>query len=60
MSGEQPRVNGGTPSARGNPFDEEWDEEVIIGGRKLTAYLDEEDGKKEVAKVATRLEELTL
>ncbi|GMK55075.1 hypothetical protein CspeluHIS016_0201310 [Cutaneotrichosporon spelunceum] len=51
------RLNG--TGGRGNPFEDEWDEEVIIGGRKLPGWLDEEESKREVNRVAQRIEELT-
>ncbi|CAK9784073.1 hypothetical protein CC85DRAFT_254066 [Cutaneotrichosporon oleaginosum] len=50
------RLNGTT--GRGNPFEDEWDEEVIIGGRKLPSWYDDEEGKREVEKVAQRIEDL--
>lgn len=43
-----------------NPFEDDWDEETIIGGRKLPGWYDAEEGKKEVDRVAKRLEALTL
>ncbi|BEJ12423.1 hypothetical protein CspHIS471_0208830 [Cutaneotrichosporon sp. HIS471] len=50
------RLNG--TAGRGNPFEDEWDEEVIIGGRKFPGWFDEDEGKREVEKVAQRIEEL--
>ncbi len=52
------RLNGTT--GRGNPFEDEWDEEVIIGGRKLPGWYEETESKREVEKVAQRIEELPL
>lgn len=59
INASEGRLNG-TPAARGNPYEEDWDEEVIIGGRKLPGWFDEEEGQKEVDKVAQRIEELPL
>ncbi|WOO81367.1 Serine/threonine-protein phosphatase 4 regulatory subunit 2 [Vanrija pseudolonga] len=57
--GGSPKINGGGVGGRGgNPYDEEWDEEILIGGRKLPGWLDEEEGRRDVDKVATKLDEL--
>jgi hypothetical protein len=57
--GSSPRINGAPPGPRGNPFEDERDDEVIIGGRKLPGWLEEDDRKKEVDKVTRKLEELS-
>jgi hypothetical protein len=38
--------------------DEEWDEDVIIGGKKLPGWMDEHDARKEIERVGKILEEL--
>lgn len=58
--GGSPHINGTPVTARGNPFDDDWDEEIVIGGRKLPGWLEQEAGKKEVDRVAQKLESLTL
>lgn len=58
ITASETRMNGTPSAARGNPFEDEWDDEVIIGGRKLPGWMDEEEGKKEVEKIAQRIEEL--
>lgn len=59
--GGSPKINGGGVGGRGgNPYEEEWDEEILIGGRKLPGWLDEEEGRKDVDKVAAKLDELSL
>lgn len=40
------------------PYDDEWDEEVVIGGRTLPGFLQEEDGKKEVDRIARLVDNL--
>ena len=40
----------------GNVFEDEWDEDVVIGGKKMVGWMDEEDGKKEIERLATILE----
>ncbi|KAI9637940.1 putative methionine aminopeptidase 1 [Dioszegia hungarica] len=57
------RVNGsasgpGGLSARGNVFEDEWDEAVVIGGKKLPGWLGEEEGKKEVDRVGKMIDDL--
>lgn len=54
------RINGTPNMSRGNPFEDEYDDEVIIGGRKLAGWMDEDEAKKETDRVAQKLEELTL
>lgn len=58
INASEARLNGTPAAARGNLFEDEWDDEVIIGGRKLPSWYDEEEGRKEVEKVAQRIEEL--
>jgi hypothetical protein len=50
-------ANGGRTNPA-NPFDAEWDDELIIGGHKLPGYLDAEEGKREVDRVVRQLESL--
>lgn len=45
--------------ARGNVFEDEWDEAVVIGGKKLPGWLEEEEGKKEVERVGKILDDLS-
>lgn len=54
-----PRLNGaGQPQI--NPYEEDWDEEVVIGGRKLPGWMDEDEGKRAVDATAKQIEELPL
>ena len=60
-----PRPNGiGHPTpppiriTSGNVFDDEWDEEVVIGGKKLAGWMDEEEGKKEANRLVKMLDEM--
>lgn len=54
-----PRLNGaGQPQI--NPYGEEWDEEVVIGGRKLPGWMEEAEGRRAVEATAKQIEELTL
>lgn len=60
-----PRPNGlGHPTpppiriTSGNVFDDEWDEEVVIGGKKLAGWMDEEEGKKEAGRLVRILDEM--
>jgi hypothetical protein len=60
-----PRPNGlGHPTpppiriTSGNVFDDEWDEEVVIGGKKLAGWMEEEEGKKEANRLAKLLDEM--
>ena len=41
-----------------NVFDDEWDEDVVIGGKKLPGWMEQEDSKKEVERVIKLLDEL--
>lgn len=53
-----PRLNGaGQPQI--NPYEEDWDEEVVIGGRKLPGWMDEEEGRRAVESTAKQIEELS-
>ena len=45
---------------RPNIFEDDWGEEVVIGGKKLTGWYEEEEGKKELARVAAMLDDLDL
>jgi hypothetical protein len=40
----------------GNVFDDEWDEEVVIGGKKLPEWMGEAEGKREVERLERVLE----
>ncbi|KAK4687043.1 serine/threonine-protein phosphatase 4 regulatory subunit 2, partial [Tremellales sp. Uapishka_1] len=40
-----------------NVFEDEWDEDVVIGGKKLVSFMEDEQGKKEVERVGSLLEE---
>jgi hypothetical protein len=60
-----PRPNGlGHPTpppiriTSGNVFDDEWDEEVVIGGKKLAGWMDEDEGKKEAGRLVKMLDEM--
>jgi len=60
-----PRPNGlGHPTpppiriTSGNVFDDEWDEEVVIGGKKLAGWMDEEQGKREANRLVTILDDM--
>lgn len=57
---ESPIPNGNPNVARGNPFEDEWDEEVVIGGRKLPGWMEEEEGRQAIQTVANTLESLTV
>lgn len=35
--------------------DDEWDDDVVIGGKKLPAWIDEDEAKKEVDRIAKLL-----
>jgi len=37
--------------------DDEWDDDVVIGGKKLPAWVDEDEAKKEVDRIAKLLED---
>ena len=39
-------------------LEDEWDEDVLIGGRKLPGWYGEEEGKKEVEKLGKLLEDM--
>ncbi|EIW70043.1 hypothetical protein TREMEDRAFT_14806, partial [Tremella mesenterica DSM 1558] len=39
-------------------YDDEWDENVVIGGKKLPGWLEEEDAKKEVDRLLQILDDL--
>lgn len=52
-----PRVNGHARQPA-NPMDEEWDEDVVIGGKKLPGWLEAEEAKKEVERVGKLLDGL--
>ena len=55
------QLNGAPPTEQeANPFEQGWIDEIIIGGRKLPGWLDEEEAKREVDKMARKLEDLTL
>lgn len=42
----------------GNVFDDEWDEDIVIGGKKLAGYMEEDEGKKEADRLVMMLDEL--
>jgi hypothetical protein len=42
----------------GNVFDDEWDEDIVIGGKKLAGYMEEEEGKKEAHRLIKMLDDL--
>lgn len=44
--------------ATGNVFEDEYDEDVVIGGKKLAGWMDEEEGRKEAERLGTVLDEL--
>lgn len=44
--------------ATGNVFEDEYDEDVIIGGKKLAGWMDEEEGRKEAERLCAVLDEL--
>ncbi|ORX33773.1 hypothetical protein BD324DRAFT_638524 [Kockovaella imperatae] len=50
----------GTIKANGhaNRFEEDWDEEVVIGGKKLPEWMDEVEGKEEVERLINILDEM--
>jgi hypothetical protein len=53
------RANGHIPLGLTRPgisFDDEWDEELVIGGKKLPGRMEEEQGKKEVERLERLLE----
>lgn len=54
MNGHQ----GGGLLGRGNVFEDEWDEAVVIGGKKLPGKLEDEEGKKEIERLGKILDEL--
>ncbi len=39
-----------------NVFEDEWDEDIIIGGKRLPGWMEEEEGKMEVEKLGRLLE----
>lgn len=39
-------------------FDDEWDEDCLIGGKRLVGWMDEEEGKKEVQNLWRLLENM--
>jgi hypothetical protein len=59
-----PRPNGlghPTPPIRitsGNVFDDEWDEDVVIGGKKLPGWMDDQEGKQEVNRLVKMVEQM--
>ena len=60
-----PRPNGiGHPAAppiritSGNVFEDEWDEDVVIGGKKLPGWMDEDEGKKEMDRLSGLIADL--
>lgn len=42
----------------GNVFDDEWDEDIVIGGKKLAGYMEEDEGKKEADRLIKMLDEM--
>lgn len=44
--------------ARGNVFEDEWDEDVVIGGKQLPGWMEDDEGRKEVERVGKILDEL--
>ena len=43
--------------ATGNVFEDEYDEDVIIGGKKLSGWMEEDEGRKEAERLASALDE---
>lgn len=58
ISANSDRLNG-TPQMQ-RSLEEELEEETAIGGRKLPGCMDEDEAKREVDKLARKLEELSL
>ena len=52
-----PKINGVARPSTGH-FDDDWDEDVIIGGKKLSGWMEEEEGKKEVERVAKAFDDM--
>ena len=44
--------------ATGNVFEDEYDEDVIIGGKTRVGWMEEEAGQKEAAKLVSMLNDL--
>jgi hypothetical protein len=44
--------------ATGNVFEDEYDEDVVIGGKKRAGWMSEEDGQKEASRLVSVLDEL--
>jgi hypothetical protein len=42
----------------GNVFDDEWDEDIVIGGKKLAGYMEDDEGKKEADRLIKMLDEM--
>jgi hypothetical protein len=38
--------------------EDEWDEDILIGGKKLPGWLDEEEGRREIERVDRILEDM--
>ncbi|KAL7424178.1 hypothetical protein Q5752_001764 [Cryptotrichosporon argae] len=53
-------INGvqGRPGFGVHPVDEGYDEEIVIGGRKMPGWMEEEEARRETEKVAERIDEL--
>lgn len=47
-----------TAMQAGNVFGDEWDEDIVIGGKKLAGWMEGEEAKMEVERVARLLEGL--
>lgn len=44
--------------ATGNVFEDEYDEDVIIGGKRLAGWMDEDAGQREAGRLVAVLEDL--
>lgn len=44
--------------ATGNVFEDEYDEDVIIGGKKRAGWMDEDAGQKEATRLIAGLDDL--
>jgi len=39
-----------------NMFEDDWDEDLVIGGKRMPAWMEEEEGQKEVESLGRLLE----
>ena len=39
-------------------FEDEWDEDVVIGGKRMPGWMEKEEGQREVEKLGRLLEEM--